>query len=339
MLRPRRLLLKIALVGLTGFTACATPHAPAPLVTGEKDVQVMVSDLFHLYWSTSTGEVRRVSLDGGKVEVVATGKAGPQLLTLDDDNVYFVGGDSVLRRVPKNGGEQTTVITAVGDGGVQGIAVDAESIYFSQGKEVKRLPKMATESDEPSTLSGEFEHPSAIYVRSGLVVQDGSSFKQLGSGGAVTLVDAPSQIGSSSYREARVAFVDSGSMTAPAGVRVADVDLGIARTVGSVEPGTSLQVSVAIDHDNVYYAKPDGTVHWAAIAAVSSGAADGGAGGGSSSSSDVFVSGPAGTVKLAVDDTGIYVANATDGTIVAAQKPSASGYEQKPCDSSNYVCE
>lgn len=99
-----------------------------------------------VYWVTgglSAGDatVMSVPKSGGAITTHASGLSKLRSITTDDTNVYWVGGedsDGKVMTVPKAGGTPTLLTKAFGP---WGIAVDANSVYYNDSYEVKRIPK------------------------------------------------------------------------------------------------------------------------------------------------------------------------------------------------------
>ena len=146
-----RIFIGALFAGYAALTGCqASVGSNAPLALGERDVEAITSDDFFVYWATASGLVKRVSLDGGKVEQLASGAAGPALMAADEHDLFVAFGDGSVNRIPKKGGEPVVLATSVG---IRGIATDATHVYYTDGSSLRSVDKSGSPDVEPVTLS------------------------------------------------------------------------------------------------------------------------------------------------------------------------------------------
>ncbi len=137
------------------------PLTGGPVTTLIDDVGVgnvwgLASDGSHLYFTdrnnfrsddANTGAVRRVAVDGGRVETVAANLRGrPWGIALDDTHVYWVinaerGGG--IMRIPKSGGLASVVVRD--QASPVHLALDANYVYWANAsgdRAVAKAPKV-----------------------------------------------------------------------------------------------------------------------------------------------------------------------------------------------------
>jgi hypothetical protein len=296
----RRVFLGSALASAGALAVgCVGPVAgEAPLASGQLDIEAMVSDDFFVYWTLFSGQVRRVSLDGGAVETLATSNAGPSSIAIDETDVYFSHGGT-LGRVAKKGGDVTTLaeLAAVGN-----LAVDDTFVYFTAGDVIKRVSK---DGAAPTDLVTNEVSPGGLVLSSTLMwASEGTTGASSGaireaslSGGAAKSLVAKISPRSFSRLENRVAWSEFGTGL----VRTAAIDGSDLRDLALIDPKVEGLAAVLADDDNVYFATDK------ALRVVSL------AGGGTPQT--ILTGGDAGKYVLASDATYVYAANASVGAI------------------------
>ncbi|MBX7099617.1 MAG: hypothetical protein K1X89_18010 [Myxococcaceae bacterium] len=102
----------------------------------------MVTDGQSLFWVDPIHQlVKSMALDGGPVVVLAADSA-PMALAVDDDQLYWASRVGI-RRIAKTGGLVKTLYVAAQADERRGIAVDHESVFFTNWGEytVRKVPK------------------------------------------------------------------------------------------------------------------------------------------------------------------------------------------------------
>lgn len=317
----RRTILGSLLVGAVGLPACQSAVvANAPLATGQQGVEALGSDAFHVYFVLSTGELKRVPLDGGPIESLFTGKAGPQSLVLDEAYAYLATGDGTIHRVAKKDGSSQPLAVEVA---VHDLAVDDAHLYFIAGDSVKSVTKDASPATPSSVLAGGQLSPRALALRGALlwasegtsaaagsgasVAPDGSVAQvPIGGGAPVALV---SQI--SPHAFAVTAQHLAWTEVAQGLVRIAPVEGGDIVELAQIDPTVKLDrtgkpellAHVVADATHAYFSTDQGVVRRVGLAA--------------GSPAEVLLEGAPGAVRLSLDATALYVANPGDGAILA----------------------
>lgn len=283
----------------------------APLATGQVGVTAIATDDFHVYFIVQSGEVRRVSIDGGKVETIAKGQPQPKAIALDASHVYWAAGDGTVAKVAKKGGAATTL--AIGSA-VRDIVVDDTTVYFTSGSTIRSVPKDVA-SASSSLLVDTHDNPHSLVLKSGLLFANGGDAAATGvsstggyvaelpvaGGSPVTLVAdvAPHSLAAGTKH---IAWTEFGEGL----VRVAGLDGADLLELAQVDPKTEPLDSIVVDDAFVYFSTTAGVVRSVALV--------GGA------SAEVLLTGASGSVQLAVDATTLYVANSGDGAILALPK-------------------
>jgi formylglycine-generating enzyme required for sulfatase activity len=129
---------------VTSTTVYSVPLAGGPSVpvaTGQTNAYGVATSPRELVWTnlTNSGTVTKAALNGSNPVVLASGRAGPQTVTLDDNRVYWTenglagGGTSALAMVPLVGGSVTVLASwpreAVGI--AANVIVDAKALYWN----------------------------------------------------------------------------------------------------------------------------------------------------------------------------------------------------------------
>ncbi len=311
----RREILGGLVLGAIGLPACQSGAVVggAPLATGQIGVAAIATDAYYAYWTLANGEVRRVSLDGGSVQTLAAGRAGPSSIALDDAYVYWTAGDGTVARVPKKGGDVDVIAVATA---VHDLAVDDVNVYFFAGATLLAVPKDASISTPPTTLADGQSSARSLLLRGGLVWASEGDDKQ--SNGAVSQVStkggAPVALVSQitphvlTASDRHLAWTEVGQGL----VRIAGIDGADVVDVATVDPtivndrtgNPELLDALVADADHAFFSTTQGIVR--AVPLTGGGAAP-----------EVVVEGAVGAVRLALDATTLYVANAQDGAILA----------------------
>jgi hypothetical protein len=124
----------VAKVGLSGGT-------PTTFASGQNTPSGLAVSGSKVFWSDyGANAVMEDATSGGSASLFQLTSAGPLAMAADATNVYWVAGsgsEGTLFQAPVGGGAPTPV-TSVGL--VNGIAVDATSLYFTDGSEVNKVP-------------------------------------------------------------------------------------------------------------------------------------------------------------------------------------------------------
>jgi hypothetical protein len=131
--------MKRTLPGLSGLAiaaaiaslASAGCQQPVSLVgvlaTGEQGVTSVAVDDFFVYWATLDGKIRKVPVDGGPVQTVATAQSGADNLVVDETHLVWSTGESLSAFTKATGALNT--FPAVGT--VQRVTMDPQSVYWT----------------------------------------------------------------------------------------------------------------------------------------------------------------------------------------------------------------
>jgi hypothetical protein len=116
--------------------------------SGLQSAGCVAVDAESVYWVTGApgpdfpGAVMKAPIDGGPVRTLAAGNGFPWPchMALDRTSVYWGGASAVgVRKVPLRGGATTTIVAS--ESAFGGLAVDATSVYFTDGyDDVSKAP-------------------------------------------------------------------------------------------------------------------------------------------------------------------------------------------------------
>src|SRR5262249_20506415 len=95
--------------------------------TGKVMSAAIAVDASDVYWLTNDGGGSAGSEGGGEYTLIASGPPNPGDLKVDDQYVYWVSADQVLK-APKTGGAVTKLAT--GQAGAESIGIDAQYVYW-----------------------------------------------------------------------------------------------------------------------------------------------------------------------------------------------------------------
>jgi hypothetical protein len=115
-------------IGGGAWTLLATGSSYEIPVVGIRNLAV---DSTSVYWANpASGEVLKVSTDGGNVVTLASGEKSPGALAIDGTSVYYTTlADGDVKVVPIAGGSPVTI--ASGQKMPAAIALDGESLYWA----------------------------------------------------------------------------------------------------------------------------------------------------------------------------------------------------------------
>lgn len=102
----------------------------------------IAADDSNVYWTETSGSLRRVAVGGGTAFNISTGLATPTLLAVQGTNVYYVSaGSAEIKRAPTtgSGGVMPTLVIAT-TSAANGLAADASNVYFSDAANIRYAP-------------------------------------------------------------------------------------------------------------------------------------------------------------------------------------------------------
>jgi hypothetical protein len=233
-----------------------------------------LSDGDSVYWTMGSGDIRRVSVNGGGVEQVAT-SVSPSRLALDAQSAYWATSTGEIRRAPKTGGEaELLVANANGLGALQ---VDDASLFWlvnpdegASAGQVLKAPKSAganpaalltMSSLDPGTLS---LVGSTLYYFDPLPGTSQGGVRELDSKGGMPITDVigsfhlvasgPSTV-CSAGPDPRALATDP--LATAQAITCAALDGSNAHVVAGA---LSVVTSIALDDATVYFATVDGSL-------------------------------------------------------------------------------
>jgi hypothetical protein len=114
-----------------GDRCAASSCQPVVLATGQNSPEGLAVDDTSVYWTTSDGNVMKVSIDGGSPTTLASGQRAPSGIAIDANNVYWVNSISLgqVMAVPIVGG--TPRVLAEHQGRPRKLAVDGGQLYWT----------------------------------------------------------------------------------------------------------------------------------------------------------------------------------------------------------------
>jgi hypothetical protein len=293
-----RTLGSLLVAGSLALIGCGDPVAPSPLVTGERGITSIATDDFFLYYAKIDGSVMRVSLDGGKPEVVMSGQNAPDHLAVDATHVFWSNQSGSIARSPKHGGGIEILAQA---GHQSGLALDADHLYFTTSEgTVQKLSKQDRSTSDLATdqkVRSQFAiSGSSLVFNAGL--QDAGSVREMltDSGAVDVLVSAQSPSDLVAISSSNIYWASTGNPS----VSVAQRDGSNPRQIATIDG--VLPSSVLGDDAFVYFADVSGAVN---VAAIQGGEAQ------------QIAKGPAGKVSITMDQASIYWANSEDGVILS----------------------
>jgi hypothetical protein len=288
----------LLMAGSLVLVACGDPVASSPLVTGERGITSIAADEFFLYYAKIDGSVMRVSLDGGKPEVVVSGQNAPDHLAVDATHVFWSNQSGEIARSAKQGGAAEILAQA---GHQSGLALDADHLYFttSEGTVQKRSKQDGAVTDlamDQKVRSQFAVSGSSLVFNAGL--QDTSSVREMltDSGAVDVLVSAQSPSDLVAISSSNIYWASTGDPS----VSVAQRDGSNPRQIATID--RVLPTALLGDDAFVYFADASGAVN---VAAIQGGEAQ------------QIAKGPAGKVSITLDQASIYWANSEDGVILS----------------------
>jgi hypothetical protein len=121
-------------IGVDGGATTTLAGDPGTTNSG---LWAITADATSVYWGELTsGTVMSMPIGGGTPATLASGQS-PGELVLDDNNIYWVGGDNSIVRAPIAGGAPITLATLPLT--VAALAVDATSVYVIDGAGLQKV--------------------------------------------------------------------------------------------------------------------------------------------------------------------------------------------------------
>lgn len=303
----RVLLPALALATLAGCSSDPVGSGGV-LVTGEHGVTSIAADESFVYFATAAGDVKRVSFDGGKPELLVANAHAQGFLSVDATRVVYATREGLVQLAPKTGGAATTLAITPK---VTRLATLDDTVCFATAEDA--IAKVSKQGGPTTTLAtGQATTALAAAGADVVWANDAATgaLRAIGlAGGSVRdLVAAPT--GPLDTRAGKAFFASIADQTLDVvGLEGGDTSvLADLSTLDAADQGPV--VSIAAHDQQVFFATTTGSIGRAPIA--------GGA------APDMLVRGPSGAVSLAVNATSLVWANATDGSIAAMPIPSTS---------------
>lgn len=249
--------------------------APIVIASGQNVADGIALDGTSIYWTTNLGgTVMKAPLAGGPAVTLASSQSQPTGVAVDATNIYWANGDGTVMKAPLQGGTPTMLAAGQENPGVVGVAVDANSVYWTAraGGAVMSVP---VGGGQPTTLVSGEDNPQALVVDGTSVywatldcpgdggacdgavrkaprdgIPDGGAATTLASGRPVSLAaDATSVYWTNAGTQAN-GYADGAVMSVP-------LDGG---TVTTVAGGQNTPYGIAVDGTSVYWTTLSGTV-------------------------------------------------------------------------------
>lgn len=321
----------LVLAGAAGALGCGSGGSIgwAPLASDQHGVTSITSDGEHVYWTTLDGALRRVSIDGGNVETVASNITNPDHVIVDGTHAYWTMNTGMIARAPKAGG--AVEMLAVNQGDVSGLRVDDAHVFWANDAGgLMQAPKTGGQQLTLATDTGRIRS-LALTSTSLLWTLDTSGVDKASSpGGAVR--EVPLTVDGVGGEPSTISAAPAPGAIAANGIHTCWASLD--PDALALDPKTNeMQISrltldgtdsrvlvknlqnidaVVADEQQIYFTTTDGAVN-----VVS---ADGGP-------ATTLASGPIGRTSITFDPTSIYWAHTNSDAIFAYPKPQAPFYE------------
>lgn len=292
----------------------------AALATDQRGVSSMAVDGTYVYWTTQSGAVRRVSIDGGEVETLVDNLTNPDHVTVDGTHVYL-SVQAALGRVPKEGGALEVLSTVTS---VTGVQVDDHRVFWSeQTGEVKAVAKgeataevIAADAGPLGSLSREGNRLFWAVNPTSSTTDEGAVHAVDTDGGEVSEVARAAGLRALATARSRMAWValdaealavdPTSNLLALTSAAIGGGDERVlARDLSGVD-------SLVIDEAQVFFSTLGGDV---AVASFAGG------------KPETFSSGLAGKTSLAVDATSVYWARREGTAVFVRPKPTQTAFE------------
>lgn len=307
--------------GATALTGCDSGAlVAAPLATDQRGVSSMTTDGSFVYWTTTNGAVRRVSIDGGRVETIVDNLTNPDHVVVDASHVYMTTLSGAVSRTPKGGGAEESLF--VDDQDVAGVEIDDGHVYWARRSgQVKRVSKVALD-DAPETIA---EDPSAIRAigRAGTSLLWAAGTDEAGAlrevavgGGSVKDLPSGSVVRALATSDNRVAWVGLDTEAIAMNPQSTDLQITAASLDGGdvrvLARGLTSVYALAMDESQVFFSTLGGDVSAVSL--------DGG-------EPRTIASGDSGKTRIAIDLTNIYWAREQGSAILSAPKQEQPTFE------------
>jgi hypothetical protein len=188
------------LIGCTRETPRASPSNPSessasqsnsePVVLAKNEDQpaAIGVDEANVYWiAESRSAIHKISKTGGTVTAILKGQEGIRRMVVDADAVYFLT-NTQIKRVSKNGGEATTLVTfadlGTPDIGFWRLAVDKNYVYFVGGPRDDQLLRVSKAGGKPEPVAKVLAPSEFVFDETNIYWADSlSEVKKLSLGG------------------------------------------------------------------------------------------------------------------------------------------------------------
>ena len=296
----RQILGSLLFAGSLALVACGDPvSSAAPLVTGERNITALAVDDFFVYWARQDGVVKRVSRDGGKPTTLVSNDQPSDTIAVDDTHVYWSAKDGAIGRTAKEGGTAEPLAQAGHD---SSLAIDPTHVYFTTAEGI--VQQRSKQDGSTADLAPTQKVSSQLALKGTTLLwadQIKSSVNETltDSGATHALVAAQSAPDRLAISSSNIYWSNTGDNT----VGVARRDGGEMHLIPPLSP--SFTSALMGDDAFVYFADFGGGVN---IASVHGGEAM------------QLAQGPEGKIVLAMDSTSIYWAHSNGGTIFTAPR-------------------
>jgi hypothetical protein len=140
---------------------CDVAEVASPL----QSPQDLALDSTHVYWTTLGGQIQRVPKAGGPVETLVDGQDSPGQIAVDSGSVYWIDQSSGRIMTAAKDGSDKQPKMLLNATGLQGLAVDTDSLYLSRKIQKGDLSKMSKGGGPPVTLASSQPQPTWLALR------------------------------------------------------------------------------------------------------------------------------------------------------------------------------
>jgi len=231
-------------------------RGPVVLASGQQQPQGIAIDATHVFWTTGSSELDRVSKDGGEITVLASTLLDPIVssgwaIAVDDTSVFWTSGSGQkVYRVGKEGGRVTVLLQQAGF--PSSIALDTDQLYVTTYSDtLLSLPKVGGAAVPLTSEAGTFA--TGIALGGGFLFwTTGATVKRVPtSGGAtVTVVSESGSVdGLTVHAETLYWSTHVTGSTTGGAIRRADLD---GQQVATLVEGLDHPGALAVDGDTVF---------------------------------------------------------------------------------------